>query len=100
MAVAALLYGTFTGSMFSLVVYHAMSDPARAVRRIALNEVMVGISFLLASALARLLHPAGTSFGRAYAGLAVVLAVGIVAQVLYAAVLTRRRAGPARAEAI
>lgn len=100
MAVAALLYGTFTGSMFSLVVYHAMSDPARAVRRIALNEVMVGISFLLASALARLLHPAGTSFGRAYAGLAVVLVVGIVAQVLYAAVLTRRRAGPARAEAI
>jgi len=97
MAVAALLYGAFTGSMFSLVVYHAMSDPARAVRRIALNEVVVGISFLLASGVARLFHPAGTSFGRAYAGLTVVLAVGIVAQALYATVLTRRRASPLRA---
>lgn len=99
MAVAALLYGAFTGSMFSLVVYHAMADPRRAVGRIAFNEVIVGICFLLASVLSRLLHPVGTSFGSAYAGLAVVLAAGVTAQALYAVLLTRRGAGPASARA-
>ncbi|MCU0520764.1 MAG: MFS transporter [Anaerolineae bacterium] len=90
MAAAAILYGAFTGSMFSLVVYHSMADPTRAVRRIALNEVIVGICFLLASGVARVLHPAGTSVATAYLGLTALLAVGVAAQVLYATALVRR----------
>ena len=100
MAVAALLYGTYTGSMFSLVVYHAMADPSRAVGRIAFNEVVVGVCFLLSSGVARLFHPVGTSFGSAYVGLAGVLAAGMAVQALYAAVLTRRGAASVRASAI
>jgi MFS family permease len=74
------LYGIFTGSMFSLMVYHAMQVESLAVRRVAINETLVGTAFLLAYPLSALFHPEGTSFNQSYLMLAVFLAIGIAVQ--------------------
>ena len=49
LALAALLYGLYTGSMFSALVYHAMVDESKAVQRVAVNETLVGVCLLLGS---------------------------------------------------
>jgi MFS family permease len=85
-----LLYGTYLGGMWSHMAYHSMLDERKAVQRVALNETFVGICFLIASPLSRLLHRAGTPFGPSYWRLAAVLAVGLVAQLLVAYGLLRR----------
>ena len=88
--IGAILIGAFTGSMFSAIVYHSMFEPAKAVRRIPINEVVVGICFLISSPVAKLIHKPGTPFSGAYLLLAAVVAVGIMAETIYAAVLNRR----------
>ncbi len=93
--VAGVLYGIYNGGMFSFMAYHSMLDEDKAVRRVALNETFVGICFLIASPLAGLLHRSGTPFGGSYLRLAGILAVGLIAQALYAAHLLRREAGVA-----
>jgi predicted MFS family arabinose efflux permease len=90
--VAGVLYGTYNGGMFSFMGYHAMLDETKAVRRVAFNETFVGICFLIASPVARLLHRPGTPFGGSYLRLAGILAVGLIAQALYAGYLLRREA--------
>ncbi|MBN1248459.1 MAG: MFS transporter [Anaerolineae bacterium] len=90
LALGGLLYGTYLGGMWSHMAYHSMLDEEKAVRRVALNETFVGICFLIASPLSRLLHRAGTPFGPSYWRLAVVLAVGLGAQLLVAYSLLRR----------
>ncbi|MGC9350104.1 MAG: MFS transporter [Anaerolineae bacterium] len=90
--IAAILYGIYTASMFSFLVYHGMVDERKAVKRVALGETIVGICFLLSSPVANLLHGDGRPFGRSYLLLAVVLAVGTAVQTLYARTLARDRA--------
>ena len=92
---AGLLYGIYTGGMFSHLAYHSMLEEDKAVRRVALTETFVGICFLIASPLAGLLHRPGTPFGGSYLRLAGILAVGLIAQALYAAYLLRREASVA-----
>ena len=87
---AGLLYGTYLGGMWSYMAYHSMLEEDKAVRRVALNETFVGICFLIASPLAGLLHRSGTPFGGSYLRLGGILAVGLIAQALYAAYLLRR----------
>jgi MFS family permease len=93
--VAGVLYGTYSGGMLSFMGYHSMLDEDKAVRRVALNETFVGISFLIASPVAGLLHRSGTPFGGSYLRLAGILAVGLTAQTLYAVYLLRREASVA-----
>ena len=92
---ASLLYGTYAGGMWSHMAYHSMLEEDKAVRRVALNETFVGICFLIASPLAGLLHRSGTPFGGSYLRLAGILAVGLIAQALYAAHLLRCEASVA-----
>ncbi|MFH1571239.1 MAG: MFS transporter [Gemmatimonadota bacterium] len=89
-SLGAALYGLYTSSAFSLMVYHSMVEPGRAVRRVALNETIVGLSFLLGPVTAALLHRSGAPFGPAYQGLALTLVLGVTAQTAWAARLTRR----------
>ncbi len=89
----AVLYGTYTGGMFSYVVYHSMIEESKAVQRVAVNETVVGITYLIASPVSALLHRAGTPFGPSYLILTIILAVGIITQTLYAYSLMRRDAG-------
>ena len=89
-ALAALLYGLYTGSMFSALVYHAMVDESKAVQRVAVNETLVGVCLLLGSPLARLLHRDGTAYNNAYLALSALLLCGIVVQALLAAGIRAR----------
>jgi hypothetical protein len=73
-------YGVYSGSFFSLAVYHAMHIDQQAVKRVAINEVLVGFGFLLAFPLSIIFHPSGVSFSQSYLILSVVLAVGIIIQ--------------------
>ena len=86
----AVLYGIYTSSAFSNMVYHSMFEADKAVKRVSLNETFVGLSFLIGPVVAGLLHGEGEVFGRAYGLLAGVLAAGVVAQSIWARLLLRQ----------
>ncbi len=94
---AAMLYGAYTSSAFSLMVYHSLFDPERAVRRVAINEAFVGLSFLAGPLLARGLRAGAGTFSGAYLLAAGVIACGVAIQVLWAARRCRRDGHHARA---
>ncbi len=83
-----MLYGAFLGSAFSLSVYHCMLDESQAVRRVALNETLIGLAFLLSYPLAAIFRPRSGEFGLSYALLALLLAVALVVQALSARLVT------------
>ena len=80
----ALLFGLYTSSAFSFMVYHSMLDADKAVERVALNETFVGLSFLAGPVVASALHRPGEVFGPVYVLLAALLAGGIAVQTAYA----------------
>ncbi|MFC1525645.1 MFS transporter [Candidatus Latescibacterota bacterium] len=82
--IGAVLFGLYTASTFSFMVYHSMYDADRAVKRVALNETFVGLSFLAGPVAASLLHVEGQPFGPSYGVLALLLAAGIAVQTAYA----------------
>jgi len=88
--VASMLYGAYLGGLFSYMVYHSMVEEEKAVRRVALNETFVGISFLIASPVANTFHRKGAPFGPSYLSLGALLIVGVLAQTLFARTLLRR----------
>ncbi len=90
--VGAILYGAYCGSLYSFVVYHAMVEEEKAVRRVALNETFVGLAYLSASPVAALLHKDGAPFGPSYLLLGIILIVGVLGQTLFAYRLTKRGA--------
>jgi MFS family permease len=83
-----MLYGAYLGSAFSLSVYHCMSDESQAVRRVALNETLIGLAFLLSYPLAAIFRPQNGEFGQSYAMLALLLAFSLVIQALSARRIT------------
>jgi MFS family permease len=83
-----MLYGAFMGSSFSLSVYHCMLDESQAVRRVALNETLIGLAFLLSYPLAAIFRPQAGGFGQSYAMLALLLSVALVVQALSARLVT------------
>ncbi len=86
----ALLYGIFLGSMYSLAAFHAMVNEAKAVKRVALNETLIGACFLVAFPISGLFHSHGEVFQPAYWLLAVMLAVGLLTQFLLVMYISRR----------
>jgi MFS family permease len=81
---AAMLFGLYTASTFSFMVYHSMFDADRAVKRVAFNETFVGLSFLVGPVVASLLHAETEPFGPAYGSLALLLAAGLAVQTVFA----------------
>jgi MFS family permease len=90
--VGAVLYGAYCGTLFSFMVYHAMVEEDKAVRRVALNETFVGIAYLSASPVASLLHKDGAPFGPSYLFLGLILIIGVLGQTLFAYNLMKRDA--------
>lgn len=88
--IASLLFGAYLGGLFSYMVYHSMVEEEKAVRRVALNETFVGISFLAASPVANILHREGTPFGPSYLVLGAILIAGVLAQTLFARTLLKQ----------
>lgn len=88
----ALLFGLYTSSIFSYVVYHSMLEEDKAVGRVALNETVVGLSFLAGPVVASFLHQPGELFGPVYVRLAGLLAGGIAMQTTLAWWTSKNRA--------
>ncbi len=88
------LYGLYSGSVFSLAVYHAMHIDQKAVKRVAINEVLVGCGFLLAFPLSIIFHPSGSSFSQSYLVLGGVLVVGLIIQSLIIVRITKNFSFP------
>lgn len=76
----AVLYGVYTSSAFSFMVYHSMFDPERAVARVAVNETVVGFSFLAGPVVAGLVIGPGQAVETGYGRLALLLLLGIAVQ--------------------
>ena len=62
----ASLMGLFTAGTFLFSVYHCMLDSKQASRRVAVNEMMVGLGFLVGPGIAALLHQADKPFTHAF----------------------------------
>jgi MFS family permease len=101
--IGAVLYGLYTSSAFSAMVYHSMLDPDRAVARVAVNETVVGSSFFVGPLVAAAVEwvrgasSAATADGTAgYGWLAALLALGLAVQAVW---IRRQTAAPAGAGA-
>lgn len=91
---AASLMGVFTGSAFLFSVYHCMVDDDNASRRVAINEMMVGLAYVLGPAVAALLHVEGVPFSYSL-NLAAGMIAGMVAvQTLTAFWISRKNGQP------
>jgi MFS family permease len=86
----AVLYGIYAGGFFSYLPFHAMVDPKKAVRRVAVNETFVGIAFAIGPLLAALVDPGRYGFRWAYSGVAVWIAVGVTVQIIVALMIRKR----------
>lgn len=90
----ALLCGVYTGHIMNAMVFHSMVEKQKAVKRVAINEVCVGICFLIASPLANNipkilpLHKILPGLGGPYLGIALLIVVGLAVEW---AVITRIR---------
>lgn len=63
----AALCGLYTGSAFVYLVYHALLDRERAIRRVAVNEALVGLSGIVSPFVAALAVAAAAGFAGAFA---------------------------------
>jgi hypothetical protein len=72
------------------MLYHSLSNPALAVHRVALNETVVGLCFLVAPLVAVALHREGEAFGAGYTTLALLLGAGLLVQGAWAHRRARR----------
>jgi hypothetical protein len=89
--------GIYTGSVFSFSTYHGMMDPDKAAKRIAGNEISIGIAVMAGPLGAALMRGMGLSFKTTYLVAAAVFAVGITVQYVFAKVLLRRSSAVATA---
>jgi MFS family permease len=69
----ASLMGLFTAGTFLFSVYHCMVKSKQAAKRVAVNEMMVGLGFLVGPGLAALLHQNDKPFFHAFSSAAFVV---------------------------
>lgn len=81
----AFFYGIYTGSCFTYMVYHAMLDEKKAVKRVAVNEFIVGASYLTGPLIASLFISMLHSYKYAYLAVLVFIACGVLVQTFIAA---------------
>ena len=79
--IGAAFYGVYLSSCFIYMVYHAMFDIKNAVKRVAINEMMVGTCMLLAPLMASYLaFLTDNNFQRAYSIVLIIFIIGILIQ--------------------
>jgi MFS family permease len=93
--VAAAVYGVFCGAAYCFMVYQAMYEREKATRRVAVNEMFVGLSYVVSPVVAGLLRRVTPSFAAALLAMSAILAIGVLVQTLLGvrAVRAARRAG-------
>jgi hypothetical protein len=88
----ASVMGLFTATTFISSIYHSMRDSARAPKRVAVNEMMVGLGYVIAPIIATILHKSGQPFGSSFFKAALLLAVLIAIQTAVAMTMKARQA--------
>lgn len=79
--IGAAFYGVYLSSCFIYMVYHAMFNIKKAVKRVAINEMMVGTCMLLAPLMASsLAFLTDNNFQRAYGIVLIIFIIGIFIQ--------------------
>jgi MFS family permease len=86
----ASLMGLFTAGTFLFSVYHCMVDSKMASKRVAVNEMMVGLGFLIGPGLAALLHQNGKPFSTAFLSAAFLVAGLVSLETWVAARISRK----------
>ncbi len=74
------LMGAYAATTFSFSLFHCLRDADKAASRVAVNEMMVGISYLVGPLIATALHWNGGDFGPALQRVAVLLAAAVAVQ--------------------
>jgi len=88
--IGASVMGLFTAGTFLFSVYHCMYDSRKAAKRVAVNEMMVGLGFLIGPGIAALLHSEDKPFTQAFT-LAATLIAGLVGLQTWIAVRFQQR---------
>jgi len=81
-AAGAVLYGVYSAHCLCNMVFQASLEPGKAVKRIALNEVLMGVSFLAGPVLASMILALTKGFFLSYLCLSGLLAAGAAIQAL------------------
>ena len=77
----ACLFGIYLSSSFIFLVYHAMFDKEKAVKRVSINEIMVGVGILAGPVIATsLLTATENNFKNAYFCGIAIFAIAIIIQ--------------------
>lgn len=71
----AALMGIFMSTNFIFSVYHCMLEVEKAAKRIAINEMMVGLGYVTGPAVATLVHKNGMPFGPSFTMAALLVAI-------------------------
>lgn len=71
----ASLMGLFVSTNFMFSAYHCMLEIEKASKRIAINEMMVGLGYVGGPVVAALLHQNGTPFGPSFSMAALFLGI-------------------------
>ena len=74
----AVAFGIYSAHFFNAMVFHSMVEKSGAVRRVALNEVFVGLSFMMASPLASVIHRFFPGFTGSYTCIAFLIVAGMI----------------------
>jgi MFS family permease len=87
---AAVLFGIYTAHILNAMVFHSMVEQDKAVRRIAINEVCVGVSFLISAPFSSAIRAFIPSISTAYLGIAIMLAAGLALESVVMAKLRKK----------
>ena len=83
--IGAIFFGIYSSSCFLYMVYHSMFDKEKAVKRVSMNEVIVGVAILSGPIIATsLLIITKSDFKTAYQTALAIFAVGICIQTFVA----------------
>lgn len=73
----AAAFGVYSAHFFNTMVFHSMVEKDKAVRRVALNEVFVGVSYMIASPIAGVIHRFFPGFPGSYSAISLFIIAGI-----------------------
>jgi predicted MFS family arabinose efflux permease len=89
----ASLMGLFMATNFIFSVYHCMLEVEKASKRVAVNEMMVGLGYITGPAVAAALHQNGMPFGPSFAMAAGLLAALVLLRTGVALQIRRKDQG-------
>ena len=76
----SVLYGVYTAHALNAMMFHSMIEKDKAVKRVAINEICIGISFMISAPLAHVVRRMFSSLAESYAGVALLIVAGVLVE--------------------